>query len=85
MAERFISVKQVLDRVCLCKTELYERIKAGTFPRSVALGPHKVVFLESQVDAWMQAQVEAADSGAGLRRRRAHQAVASRRDRKVSA
>jgi prophage regulatory protein len=85
MAERFISVKQVLDRVCLCKTELYDRIKAGTFPRSVALGPHKVVFLESQVDAWMQAQVAGADSGIGARRKRAHNAVAARRDRQVPA
>jgi prophage regulatory protein len=81
MAERFISVKQVLDRICLSKTELYERMKAGTFPRSVALGPQKVVFLESEIDAWMIAQVEASGQSGDARRIRAQKAVGSRKDR----
>lgn len=70
MAERFITIKAVLDRVALSRTEMYRRLKAGTFPRSVALGPQKVVFLESEIDAWMQAQVEAAQNGADFRSRR---------------
>lgn len=81
MVDRFLSVKQVLDSVCLSKTELYDRISAGTFPRSIPLGPRKVVFLQSQIDAWMQAQVDAA-SGLSARSEKARRAVAARRDRK---
>jgi prophage regulatory protein len=84
MAERFISVKQVLDRVCLSKTQLYKRINAGTFPRSVPLGTQKVVFLESEIDAWMLAQVAASDAGSESRRNRPRKAAAARRDRRAS-
>jgi prophage regulatory protein len=59
MAERFLSMKQVLERVGLSRTTLYERMDAGTFPQSIALGPKRIAFVESQVDAWMQAQIEA--------------------------
>jgi prophage regulatory protein len=82
MAKRFITIPQVLDKVALSRTELYRRINAGTFPRSIALGPQKVVFLESDVEAWMQARQDGADEGAGWRRERAERAVGSRRDRR---
>ncbi|MEE4538506.1 MAG: AlpA family phage regulatory protein [Erythrobacter sp.] len=81
MANRFISVKEVLERICLSRTELYDRMKAGTFPQSVALGPQKVVFVEAEVEAWMQAKIEGGDEGVDWRRWRAQRAVASRRDR----
>jgi prophage regulatory protein len=84
MAERFLSVKSVLDRVCLSRTELYERIKQGAFPRTIALGPQKVVFIESQIDAWMKAQIEAGPHGTEWRKRRARNAVAARREKKVA-
>ncbi|WFU64840.1 helix-turn-helix transcriptional regulator [Bradyrhizobium brasilense] len=81
MAERFISVKQVLDRVCLSKSVVYDRIRAGTFPRTIRLGQNKAVFLESEIDAWMLAQRDASENGS----KRSRNAVASRRDRKASA
>lgn len=59
MAARFLSMKQVLERVSLSRTTLYERMDAGTFPQSVPLGPKRIAFVESQVDAWMQAQINA--------------------------
>jgi prophage regulatory protein len=57
MAERFLSMRQVLERVGLSRTTLYERMDAGTFPQSVPLGPRRIAFVESQVDAWMTAQI----------------------------
>jgi prophage regulatory protein len=84
VAQRFISIKEVVERICLSKTELYHRLKAGTFPKPVALGPKKVVFLESEVEAWMQARIEESDSSVAARRSRAVKAVESRRDRRVA-
>lgn len=84
MTERFVSVKSVLDRVCLSRTELYERIKQGEFPRTIALGPQKVVFIESQVDAWIKAQIESGTTGAEWRKLRACKAVEARKAKKVA-
>ncbi|WP_441279862.1 helix-turn-helix transcriptional regulator [Bradyrhizobium sp. 63_E2_N1_3] len=84
MTERFLSVKSVLDRVCLSRTELYERMKQGAFPRTIALGPQKVVFIESQIDAWMKAQIDTKDVGVEWRKSRAQSAVAARQVRKAA-
>ena len=84
MPDRFISAKQTVERICLSKTELYHRLRAGTFPTPVALGPKKVVFLESEVDAWMQARMEEGDNSVAFRRSRALKAVESRRDRRAA-
>lgn len=83
MSERFISIKEVLERTSLSRTEIYSRMRAGKFPRSIALGIQKVVWLESDIDAWIQARVENAQHEAEWRRWRAKRAVASRRDRKA--
>ncbi len=83
MAERFLSVKDVCGRVCLSSTQVYRRINAGTFPRTVRLGQNKAVFLESQIDAWMLAQVEAAPSSGPEGRERSQRALAVRHSKQV--
>lgn len=82
MADRFISVKEVLNRICLSRTEMYDRMRAGTFPQSVALGPQKVVFVEAEIDAWMQARIEGGAEGIDWRRWRAQRAVAYHREQR---
>ncbi|MBR1247527.1 AlpA family phage regulatory protein [Bradyrhizobium sp. AUGA SZCCT0169] len=80
MSKRFIDGKAVVQKICLSKSEIYQRINSGTFPKPIALGPRKVVFLESDIDAWMQARIERVDDGSS-RRLHAQRAVSSRRDR----
>jgi prophage regulatory protein len=60
MARRFLSVAQVCDKVCLSRTALWRRVKAGTFPQSIRIGHRTTIFLEDEVEAWMQAQVKVA-------------------------
>ncbi len=55
MAPTLISMKTVLQRIPLSKTELYRRIKAGTFPKQLRLGPGRVAFAEQEVSAWIEA------------------------------
>jgi Prophage CP4-57 regulatory protein (AlpA) len=69
--------------VCLSKTALYDRIRSGRFPATVSLGPKKVVFLESEIEAWIQAQILYRGDYGDTRRVRALNAVKSRRDRTV--
>jgi prophage regulatory protein len=49
--------KQVETRVGLSRSTIYDRIKAGTFPASVSLGGKAVGWVESEVNAWLNAQI----------------------------
>lgn len=83
MGERLLTAQQVVERVGLCKSELYARIREGRFPKQVPLGPQRVAFVESEIDAWIAARLKARDAGEGAqeRRERATQAETQRLDR----
>jgi prophage regulatory protein len=55
--KRFLSTAQVLDKTALGRTTLFTRIREGTFPKPIKLGHCTNVYLESEVDAWMDAQL----------------------------
>lgn len=79
MTERFISMTEVLDRICLSKTHLYRKINAGQFPKPVPLGPQKVAFLESEIEAWMAARLHAREQNEGVEDRRARAILSARK------
>ena len=54
MAERFLSIREVVNRTSLSKTEIYKRIRAGEFPAQVRLGLRKVAWVESEIDVFME-------------------------------
>ena len=85
MGDRFISMIEVLDRICLSKTHLYRKINAGQFPRPVPLGPQKVAFLESEIEAWMAARLQARDENEGAQARRDRARMSVRRTAHVVA
>ncbi|MGY8563311.1 AlpA family transcriptional regulator [Paracidovorax citrulli] len=60
---RLLRLKQVLDRTGLPKSTIYSRISAGTFPKQVPVGA-SVRWLESEVEEWIQLQVDARDQQA---------------------
>jgi len=57
---RLLRLKQLLDRTGLPKSTMYSRISTGTFPKQVPLGS-SVRWLESEVEAWIQALVDERD------------------------
>lgn len=59
MTKRFLSFKEVIDRVCFSKTHIYRMIAEGRFPRQVKLGPQKAAFLESEIMAWIEERIQA--------------------------
>lgn len=65
MADRFISMDEVLDRVSFSKTHIYRKIANGSFPRPVQLGSHKVAFLEREIDEWIVDRLADRDLGVG--------------------
>lgn len=81
MSQCLISMDEVLRRVPLSKTQIYRLIKEGKFPLQVSIGRHRVAFVESEVSAYIDGQIqlraEGAD-GAEIRRQRAIRAVGGR-------
>lgn len=58
--ERLLRLAEVIARVGFGKTAIYDRIRAGTFPKPVPLGG-VVAWVESEIDAWIAARIAARD------------------------
>jgi prophage regulatory protein len=54
---RFIRIKEVLSITSLSQSELYRRIKTGTFPSQVKLAPGHSVWVQSEVDSWVAERI----------------------------
>jgi prophage regulatory protein len=72
---RFLRVSEVVPMVGFSKNTLYARIRAGTFPRPIALGPQTTAFLENEILEWMKTQVA---QHRGYSRRTSRASAASR-------
>ncbi len=53
---RLLQVKQTTG---LSKSRIYVRIAEGTFSKQIPLGPHLVVWVESDIQNWISEQVSA--------------------------
>jgi prophage regulatory protein len=58
---RLISIQEVLYRTGLSRTAVYQRMGDGLFPAPIELGRNSV-WLESDIDAWIDALLAARDS-----------------------
>jgi prophage regulatory protein len=52
-----LRLKHVKTRTGLSRSTIYQRIKDGTFPAQVSLGPRAVGWLEADIGAWIDLQV----------------------------
>nr|WP_275588904.1 AlpA family transcriptional regulator [Croceicoccus hydrothermalis] len=51
---RLLRLPEVMDRVGLRRSAIYQRMKEGRFPRSRSLGPKCTVWVETEINAWVQ-------------------------------
>lgn len=58
---RIIRLKEVVHLTSLSKTSIYERMKAGTFPKAASLGGRAVGWSEKAVLGWIASKLEAAN------------------------
>ncbi|QQV76495.1 AlpA family phage regulatory protein [Sphingomonas aliaeris] len=54
-SHRLIRLKEVLDLVPLGRSTIYDRMTAGTFPQSLAMGGGVVCWRECEVLDWIEA------------------------------
>ena len=55
---QLLRLPQVMVRVGLKPTRIYELMGDGSFPKPIRLGERAVAWLESEVDSWIVAQAE---------------------------
>jgi prophage regulatory protein len=58
--------KQVQARTGLSRSAIYQRVKAGTFPPQVSLGERTVGWIESEINSWLTARIEASRNSPAL-------------------
>ncbi len=56
---RILRLPEVLDRVGKSKASVYRDEATGRFPKRLALGANSVGWLESEIDAWIEARAAA--------------------------
>lgn len=60
MNERLLKKADVLAITSLSLTEIVRGEKAGTFPKRVPLSPKRVVWVGSEIEAWVQNKIKSA-------------------------
>ena len=51
---RLLRLPEVIDRVGLRRSAIYQRMSEGRFPKSRSLGPKCAVWIEAEIDAWIR-------------------------------
>lgn len=59
---RLIRLPEVMKRVGLSRSAVYKRMGEGRFPHSRSLGPKCAVWVEAEIDAWISAVSNCAES-----------------------
>lgn len=52
--------------LCWSRMHLNRLEKAGKFPKRIQLGTGTVVWLEAEIDAWLEARIAARDTSPGV-------------------
>lgn len=62
VGSRLIRLPEVMNRVSLSRTSIYNRMNDGTFPKPVKLGPRAIAWQESSIDEWISDCIELAQA-----------------------
>lgn len=57
---KLMKLPEVLARVALSRSQVYAKVKDGTFPAPINVGIRAVAWVEQEVDAWVRALVSEA-------------------------
>jgi prophage regulatory protein len=57
--KRLLRLPAVREKTGESTTNIYVGMQSGTFPRSVPLGPHRVAWVEHEIDTWIEGRIRA--------------------------
>ena len=52
--DNLLRLPQVIAKTGIGRSEIYKRMKAGSFPQRRKLGPRCVVWVRSEIDQWVR-------------------------------
>jgi prophage regulatory protein len=58
MGHSILRLPELKERIGLSRSTIYRRISENTFPKPVALGGRAVGWIESEIDHWLDHQIE---------------------------
>lgn len=53
--DRLLRIEEVVHIIGISRNTVYRRIKEGTFPKQVRIGPNSVAWRQSDISVWMSA------------------------------
>lgn len=62
MKKRLIRLPEVLSKTGLTQSTLYDKMARKEFPKPVPIGRYAVAWLESEINGWIDARVEARET-----------------------
>ena len=57
-----ITLETVMERTSMSKSRIYDGIRKRTFPRPVRVGERRRAWIESEIDAWIEARIAERDA-----------------------
>jgi prophage regulatory protein len=57
-SDRFLRLRDVMETTTLCRSSIYNLIKAGDFPSNYTVMGKRKAWLESEVQAWVRDKVD---------------------------
>ena len=58
--QQFIRLGEVIQITSLSKTSIYRLISEGTFPKQIQIGKRAVVWVRSDINAWINQKLKTA-------------------------
>jgi prophage regulatory protein len=58
MSYTILRLSSVMAKIGLRRSSIYKLMSKGTFPKPILLGERAVGWLESDLDAWIQARLD---------------------------
>ena len=56
MSDAMLRVPGVIKKVGLCRITIWKKIKDGTFPAPIELGPNSIGWPEVEITTWLKSQ-----------------------------
>ena len=60
--KQLIKINEVIHRTAKSRSSIYKAISEGKFPKPYKIGDRAVAFLDSDIDAWIDAQTAKASA-----------------------
>jgi len=58
MTTTILRLPAVKTRTGLSRSTIYLRMENGSFPEPISLGPRSIGWVEAEIEAWIQEQIE---------------------------